>query len=113
MTRSTAPDTTSPIIKHPETFRLADVMRRCRLAMGITQKEMSTYCQVTQSTISRIERGKTYPSATMVESIAEFLNLDSRQLLIVTVLSALDKPGIKEHYLDEIMRALKADHHKK
>ena len=88
---------------------LAKVMRRCRLALGITQREISGYCNVTQSTISRIEQGKRYPSVVLIRRIAEFLEIDCHQLLIITALSALDHPDVKEQYLVDIMQALKKD----
>lgn len=100
-------------LKSEDYSPLANMIRQCRLAAGVTQKEISGYCDVTQSTFSLIEQGKRYPAISVIYRIAEFLDIDVRQMLIITALSALDVRGISHEYLAGIMRALKDCHDRK
>ena len=111
-TETMIPQRSQSIMKSEEYRPLASMIRQCRLAAGITQREISEFCDVTQSTFSRIEKGKRYPSVTVIYRIAEFLEIDIHQLLIITALSALDAPGISHRYLATIMGALKEDRHR-
>jgi transcriptional regulator with XRE-family HTH domain len=47
-----------------------------RLRAGLTQQELASRCNTTQSAIARIERGASEPSVTRAESIARACGFD-------------------------------------
>jgi transcriptional regulator with XRE-family HTH domain len=54
-----------------EEFALASAMIAARSRAGLTQKQLATKMKTTQSTIARLESGKTLPSGRTLQRIAE------------------------------------------
>lgn len=48
---------------------------RQRNAMGLSQRDLASLCNVPQSTIARIESGKTYPRMDTLLKLLQHLNL--------------------------------------
>jgi transcriptional regulator with XRE-family HTH domain len=54
-----------------EEFALASAMIAARSRAGLTQEQLATKMKTTQSTIARLESGKTLPSGRTLQRIAE------------------------------------------
>jgi transcriptional regulator with XRE-family HTH domain len=54
-----------------EEFVLASAMIAARSRAGLTQEQLATKMKTTQSTIARLESGKTLPSGRTLQRIAE------------------------------------------
>lgn len=56
-------------------------LRRLRLAAGLTQEQLAEAADVTDATISRIERGRFSPSHDLLERLAQGLGVDPSDLV--------------------------------
>ena len=54
-----------------ESFRLGVLLEEARNKMGLTQEQLASKMKTTQSTIARLESGKTLPSGRTLQRIAE------------------------------------------
>ena len=54
-----------------EEFALASAMIEARARAGLTQEQLAAKMKTTQSTIARLESGKTLPSARTLQRLAE------------------------------------------
>lgn len=92
-------------------------IKRAREARGWGQSELAAACNLSASTVSRIERGTANPTISTVETIAECLGLDlaavprapgvnrdeQRKRLAMTL--ARENLSAFAHLLDQILRA--------
>ncbi|HEY4800705.1 MAG TPA: helix-turn-helix transcriptional regulator [Bacteroidia bacterium] len=76
-------------------MQLGDAIKRVREAKGLSQKEAAAACKLDQSHYSRIERGKTDPTFSIVVRIAKALKVELYDLFRADILfkeaSTLDK----------------------
>ena len=56
-----------------------EYIRKKRLAAGLTQKELAAQLFVTESTISKWERGLSYPDVSMVTAICAALHITEHE----------------------------------
>ena len=61
-------------------MELGSLIKRVREAKGLSQKEVSLTCKMDQAQYSRIERGKTDPSFSLVARIAQGLGIELSDL---------------------------------
>jgi transcriptional regulator with XRE-family HTH domain len=76
-------------------------LHRLRKERKLTLKEVSVYLGIDVSTLSKIENGERQIQAYQLSSIAEFFNLDFRQLQIEFLMHRIhleygDQPYLKE-----------------
>lgn len=63
------------------TIYLSENIKRFRLEKGITQETLAQFLGVTFQSVSKWERGESYPDVTMLPSIATFFNVTVDELL--------------------------------
>ena len=61
-------------------MQLGDAIKKVREAKGLSQKEAAAACKLDQSHYSRIERGKTDPTFSIVVRIAKALKVELHEL---------------------------------
>lgn len=59
----------------------ANIFRSLRLKSGLTQQEMADKLNISRSSIGMYENGEREPSFELLESIADFFNVDMNYLL--------------------------------
>lgn len=64
-------------------MKLGDKIKLLRKNKGISQEELSTILNINRNFLSRIETGKSEPSATILRNIAKLFNVDLNSLLDV------------------------------
>ncbi|MEP6931856.1 MAG: helix-turn-helix transcriptional regulator [Flavobacterium sp.] len=60
---------------------ISEAIKKTREAKGLSQKEIALSCKMDQSHYSRVENGKTDPSFSVVERIANALGMGVAELL--------------------------------
>lgn len=65
-------------------MKIGDNIKRIRLAKNLSQKQVITVASLDAAQYSRIENGKTDPSATTLERIAKALGVSLSQLFAAT-----------------------------
>jgi len=58
------------------TYNLPEILKRERLAKGLTQKELAKLAHVGENTVALTEKGKTNPSVEILTSIVRALGYD-------------------------------------
>lgn len=58
-----------------------------RKAAGLSQKELATQLFVSESAVSKWERGLSYPDMTLVTSLCEILHVSEHELLTAICIS--------------------------
>ena len=66
-------------MEHKKTFGMFILQRRREL--GMTQKEFASLLFVTESAVSKWERGLSYPDITLLQSICSILEVSEHELL--------------------------------
>jgi transcriptional regulator with XRE-family HTH domain len=89
-------------------FTLGMLIKQCRIIKGYTQTELAGITGISESCLSRIERGLTFPSTQVLISLAKPLDLDKHDLLVCSAYTALNYPEIvSDDILYDISSALK------
>lgn len=65
--------TPAGMVEMPLAMRIGDAVSQARSIRGMTQKDLAEKCGITQSDISKVERGAANPSALTLQRIAEAL----------------------------------------
>lgn len=83
---------------------LGEVLRRRRLLLGKTLRDVAVESRVSLPYVSEIERGRKEPSSEILAAVCEVLRLDLSALLVDTVnllaLTAHDRLGAPSPVLD-------------
>ena len=75
--RATADEAELQVLdEYTDTFRLANQILTARRRIGLTQVELASMCGITQSEISRIERGDGNPTVVTLSRIGRSLDLN-------------------------------------
>lgn len=61
--------------------KFADVFKYLRIQSGLTQQEMADKLKISRSSIGMYENGEREPSFELLESIADYFNVDMNYLL--------------------------------
>lgn len=62
-------------------MKLGEKIKRIRKSKGISQEELASKLNINRNLLSRIETGKSEPSATLLKNIAKMFNVDLNSLL--------------------------------
>ena len=89
-------------MENKKTF--GNFIRKKRKEAGLTQKEFAEKIYITESAVSKWERGQTYPDITMVKDICEILSITERELLTA---SEDTQTRFNEKLLDNYLKATK------
>lgn len=60
---------------------IGDRLKKCRKQEGVTQKELADILGLNQNTIASYETGRRNPSISVLEDIADLLNVSTDYLL--------------------------------
>ena len=87
-------------------MKLGEKIKSLRKSKGISQEELSTTLNINRNFLSRIETGKSEPSASILRNIAKLFNVDLNSLLDVKNTPAENSDKLKYitencKYLDE------------
>ena len=66
-------------MEHKKTF--GSFILQCRKELGMTQKDFAARLFVTESAVSKWERGLSYPDITLIQNICEVLDVSEHELL--------------------------------
>lgn len=83
--------------------KFADVFKYLRIQSGLTQQEMADKLKISRSSIGMYENGEREPSFELLESIADYFNVDMNYLLGKKELSENIPQG---YYLNEDAREM-------
>ena len=75
---------------------LAEIIRRQRVTVPLTLKELATMSGVSSSHLGRIERGERFPSASILRKIAKPLGFEEDELFTLAGYLSPQSPGIAE-----------------
>jgi len=76
-----------------------------RTEIGLTQKEFSDMLYVTESAVSKWERGLSYPDITLISDICRILNISERELLTASEdIRARNQERLAKRYLALVSR---------
>lgn len=83
-------------------MKLGEKIKQLRKSKGISQEELASTLKINRNFLSRIETGKSEPTASMLKNIAKIFNVDLNSLLDVKSLPS-DNKYITDNckYLDE------------
>lgn len=84
---------------------LAGIIRKRRILHGFMQTELSRLSGIPAFTISRVERGRSFPSADFLIKISGILDMDRSQLLMCAALTAISDHRVKNESLHNIITA--------
>ena len=74
-------------------------LRRARKAAGLTQKELAGRLHVTDKAVSKWERALSYPDVTLLEPLAEALDLGVEELVACRI-RYVSVGADRENYID-------------
>ena len=77
-------------------MKLGEKIKQLRKSKGISQEELASTLKINRNFLSRIETGKSEPTASMLKNIAKIFNVDLNSLLDVK-----SRPTDNCKYLDE------------
>ena len=80
-------------------MKLGEKIKQLRKSKGISQEELASTLKINRNFLSRIETGKSEPTASMLKNIAKIFNVDLNSLLDVKSLPSDNSNKCK--YLDE------------
>lgn len=78
-------------------IRIGDVIFRERTEKSMTQQQLASFLSVTKATISKWEKGLSYPDITLLPVIASFFSISVDELLDAK--PVMDKESIREWYV--------------
>jgi transcriptional regulator with XRE-family HTH domain len=78
------------------TINLGEAIRRQRVAIPLTVRELATMSGVSPSHLGRIERGERYPSARVLRRIAKPLGFEEDELFTLAGYLSLPTPSVAE-----------------
>ena len=86
--------------------KLGEKIKQLRKSKGISQEELASTLKINRNFLSRIETGKSEPTASMLKNIAKIFNVDLNSLLDVKSLPSDNSNKLKYitdncKYLDE------------
>lgn len=64
-------------------MKLGEKIKQLRKSKGISQEELASTLKINRNFLSRIETGKSEPTASMLKNIAKIFNVDLNSLLDV------------------------------
>ena len=87
-------------------MKLGEKIKQLRKSKGISQEELASTLNINRNFLSRIETGKSEPTASMLKNIAKIFNVDLNSLLDVKSLPSDNSNKLKYitencKYLDE------------
>ena len=87
-------------------MKLGEKIKQLRKSKGISQEELASTLKINRNFLSRIETGKSEPTASMLKNIAKIFNVDLNSLLDVKSLPSDNSNKLKYitdncKYLDE------------
>ncbi len=86
---------------------LATAIRNQRILHGFMQTELSRVSGIPAAEISRVERGRLFPSAEFLMKISAILGIDRSRLLMCAAFVALGEPRIRPGSLYDILDAFR------
>lgn len=78
-------------------IRIGEVIFRERTKKNMTQQRLAEFLNVSKATVSKWEKGMSYPDITLLPVIASFFNLSVDELLAAKQM--MGKKEIREHYV--------------
>ena len=88
-------------------IRIGDVIFRERTSKNMTQQQLAEFLKVSKATVSKWEKGMSYPDITLLPVIASFFNLSVDELLDAK--QVIGKKEIRKHYVHFAERFSKED----
>ncbi len=85
---------------------LAAVLKRQRLMLPMTLKELSSVAGISSSHLGRIERGERFPSASVLRKLAEPLGFDESELFGLAGYLSVPASRIDEEEVDYTANSL-------
>ena len=79
-----------------ETHDFGKILKRQRVTIPLTLKELANLSRVSASHIGRIERGERFPSAHILRRIAKPLGFDEEELFTLAGFLSPQMPGVAE-----------------
>lgn len=79
-------------------LRIGSIILRERQRMNITQETLATHCQVTKASVSKWEKGQSYPDITLLPKLAAYFDITVDDLLSYE--QEVSKQTIQELYND-------------
>ena len=76
-------------------MKLGEKIKQLRKSKGISQEELASTLKINRNFLSRIETGKSEPTASMLKNIAKIFNVDLNSLLEVKNISSDNSNKIK------------------
>lgn len=86
---------------------LGNVIRQHRIMAGLTLSELSRRIDVSPSQISRIERGRSFTSASVLTKIARNVGLDEHNLLLLAIRLLMEEPDSPYRGATQIIATIK------
>lgn len=80
-------------------MKLGEKIKLIRKTKGISQEELAIMLKINRNYLSRIETGKSEPTASILKNIAKIFNIDLNSLLEVK--EGQVKPGDKVKYITD------------
>ncbi|MBI2288630.1 MAG: helix-turn-helix transcriptional regulator [Chloroflexi bacterium] len=77
---------------------IATVIKKRRISIPLTLRELASRSGVSSSHLGRVERGERFPSAHILRKIAEALGFDEGELFMLAGFLSGRSPAILEHY---------------
>ncbi|WP_025785636.1 helix-turn-helix domain-containing protein [Sporosarcina sp. D27] len=79
-------------------LRIGSIILRQRQRLNITQETLATHCQVTKASVSKWEKGQSYPDITLLPKLAAYFDITVDELLSYE--QEVSKQKIQELYND-------------
>lgn len=79
-------------------IRIGEVILEQRTARGLTQQQVADYLQVTKATVSKWEKGYSYPDITLLPTISAYFGMTIDALL--NAKHEMTKEAIRQWYVD-------------
>ena len=76
-------------------MKLGEKIKQLRKSKGMSQEELASTLKINRNFLSRIETGKSEPTASMLKNIAKIFNVDLNSLLEVKNISSDNSNKIK------------------
>ncbi|MCM3756114.1 helix-turn-helix domain-containing protein [Sporosarcina aquimarina] len=79
-------------------LRIGSIILRERQRLNITQEKLATHCQVTKASVSKWEKGQSYPDITLLPKLAAYFEITVDELLSYE--QEVSKQKVQELYND-------------
>ncbi|MDD3772870.1 MAG: helix-turn-helix transcriptional regulator [Weeksellaceae bacterium] len=83
---------------------IGQILRNKRQALGLLLRQVSTYVDIDQAILSKIERNERKPTKEMLEKLAKILQLDKDELLVQFISDKIAYEIVDEDFASKVLK---------